>query len=335
MEIKQQLVTSTKYVISGTNPDNYIIVHQTGNTDKGANSQAHANIQSRGNERQASWQYQVDDIQIIQSFRDNQKCMHGSDGASGIGNAQGIGIELCVNSDADYDKVLENGAWLVRHLMLKHSIPISHVLQHHDVAPDHKNCPQQIRSGKNGTTWNDFLNMVQGSEVSSSRPSQLSKHGVSSGSITDYLNSIGMDSSFSNRSKLAVQYGVVSKQSQYRGTASQNISLLNVLKKGKKTSKPASTSGLPKTVRGAKLVKKENAAWTVTAKNGVIVRADPSVKARRTGNLPKGAKIHYDAVYKSSGYRWLTYIGNSGNRLYVPYRPLSKPNEVWGRFSSN
>lgn len=51
-------------------------------------------------------------------------------------------------------------------------------------------------------------------------------------SIVVYLNSIGVDSSFKNREKLAKQYGI----SNYRGTASQNTQLLALLRKG---SKPA------------------------------------------------------------------------------------------------
>lgn len=47
-------------------------------------------------------------------------------------------------------------------------------------------------------------------------------------SIVDYLNSIKVDSSFNNRKKLASQYGV----KNYSGTASQNKSLLDAMRKG-------------------------------------------------------------------------------------------------------
>ena len=46
-------------------------------------------------------------------------------------------------------------------------------------------------------------------------------------SIVDALNSIGYDSSFSSRSKLAKKYGI----KNYKGTARQNINLLKKLKK--------------------------------------------------------------------------------------------------------
>lgn len=49
-------------------------------------------------------------------------------------------------------------------------------------------------------------------------------------SIVKYLQSIGEDSSYSNRARMASKYGINS----YRGTASQNIQLLNILRDGEK-----------------------------------------------------------------------------------------------------
>lgn len=49
-------------------------------------------------------------------------------------------------------------------------------------------------------------------------------------SVVDYLKSIGADSSFSNRAKLAVKYGVVKASSEYKGTASQNTALLKAMR---------------------------------------------------------------------------------------------------------
>lgn len=57
-------------------------------------------------------------------------------------------------------------------------------------------------------------------------------------SIVDYLKSIGMPSDFASRAKLAQQYGIT----DYRGTAEQNIKLLNLLKSGQQ---PKTTSTQP------------------------------------------------------------------------------------------
>ncbi len=57
-------------------------------------------------------------------------------------------------------------------------------------------------------------------------------------SIVDYLKSEGKDSSFAARKKLASQLGI----SGYKGTASQNTTMLNMLKKGAQTASGAESS---------------------------------------------------------------------------------------------
>lgn len=81
-----------------------------------------------------------------------------------------------------------------------------------------------------------------GKTNTSSKPSKPSNKpnkssGKSSNSIVDYLESKGQSSSFSNRKKLAGQYGI----SNYKGTASQNSSLLKKLR-SKDIKKPSSSS---------------------------------------------------------------------------------------------
>lgn len=157
MIVPERLAKRVTY--GGTNQKKYITIHQTGNTSKGADAGAHARLQANGNSRSASWHYQVDDKEIIQSFEDSAQCWHAGDGR-GQGNLNSIGIELCINSDGDYKKTLENGAELVRHLMDKYNISINNVKQHNHWSG--KNCPAQIRAGKEGISWNDFLGMVTG-----------------------------------------------------------------------------------------------------------------------------------------------------------------------------
>lgn len=169
VSIKKQLVPNSRanrLTYGYNNSKKYITIHQTGNTNKGADAQAHANLQTKGNSRSASWHYQVDDKEIIQSFPDNAQCWHAGDGR-GSGNMHSIGIELCVNRDGDYVKILENGASLVKYLMDKHGIPLSNVKQHNHWSG--KNCPSQIRAGKDGIDWDDFLAMVDEKKVSKTK----------------------------------------------------------------------------------------------------------------------------------------------------------------------
>ena len=51
--------------------------------------------------------------------------------------------------------------------------------------------------------------------------------------IVNALVSMGVDSSFAHRTKLAVTNGVVTTASEYKGTPAQNTALLKLLKQGK------------------------------------------------------------------------------------------------------
>ena len=162
VKIKKQLVSSRKNTYDGTNGRKYITIHETDNTNKGANAQAHANLQSRGNSRSASWHWTVDDKEAIQSFPHTVRCWAAGDG-KGDGNYNSINIEICVNSDGDFNKAVENAAELTRMIMEQENIPLSNVVQHNHWSG--KNCPRNLRSGSKGITWNDFLNMVVGKKV--------------------------------------------------------------------------------------------------------------------------------------------------------------------------
>lgn len=175
VEIKKRIVSPSimrRVTFGGLNKKKFITVHQTGNTSRGANAEMHARLQSNGNGRSASWHYQVDDKEAIQSFPHSAQCFAAGDGR-GDGNLNSIHVEICINSDGDYKKAVENGAKVVRHIMKEESISILNVKQHFDWS--RKNCPAQIRSGKDGITWSKFLDMVKGGITVSVKPSTSSK----------------------------------------------------------------------------------------------------------------------------------------------------------------
>ena len=139
----------------GRNPDAYITIHETGNTDAGADAEAHGKYLagSAGEASLTSWHYTVDDHAIVQHLPDNETAYHAGDGAGGPGNATSIGIEICVNQDGDFEAARANAAALVRLLMAEHGIPRANIKQHHDW--NGKNCPATIR-GTPGA-WEAFL----------------------------------------------------------------------------------------------------------------------------------------------------------------------------------
>lgn len=160
MIIKEQLIPDNKkpkYNVEGKlvtfqMVPEYITIHETANTGKGANAQAHANLQLNGNSRQASWHVQVDDKEAIQSLPFNEAGMHAGDGTYGNGNRKSIGIEICVNCDGNYEKALENAAAVVGQLMERFNIPPHRVVTHKHWSG--KNCPTNLLKGR----WQEFLN---------------------------------------------------------------------------------------------------------------------------------------------------------------------------------
>lgn len=159
MEIKQMLIPSsnkkTRPKIAMT--PRYLTIHTTGNTAKGANALAHAKLQASGNNRTASWHYQIDEKEIYQSIPTNEVAYHAGTSA---GNRQSIGIEICVNSDGDFEKAKANAIWLIRYLMEKHSIPISHVVPHKFWSG--KDCPHEILP-----YWDSFINQIKAGSATS------------------------------------------------------------------------------------------------------------------------------------------------------------------------
>ena len=170
IQIVQQLVPSSVTVaptLAGVNPCEWVTIHETANRAPGADAQAHANLQTRGNAR-ASWHYQVDDTRAIQSFPDRIRCAHAGNRE---GNRVSIGIEMCVNVDGDYLATVKNTARLVAVLMLRHGIPINRVVQHNHWSG--KNCPTILRAGTSGITWPAFLALVRAEYVRATTPTPI------------------------------------------------------------------------------------------------------------------------------------------------------------------
>lgn len=140
----------------------WIVVHESAMTVAGQDAKFLADVQYRyafqqDDARAASWNYQVDAYSIYQSFEDNVICWHAGDGTSyGTGNTNGIGIEMCVNRDGNYEGTIHNNAKLVASLMLKYNLNLDNVKRHYDMSG--KECPSYlIRTSR----WEEFVEMVR------------------------------------------------------------------------------------------------------------------------------------------------------------------------------
>ncbi|WWO59061.1 putative endolysin [Listeria phage 20422-1] len=87
--------------------------------------------------------------------------------------------------------------------------------------------------------------------------------------LVDYMNAKKMDSSYSNRAKLAKQYGIAN----YSGTASQNTTLLSKIKGG--APKPSTPAPKPSTSTAKKIYFPPNKGnWSVYPTNKAPVKAN-------------------------------------------------------------
>lgn len=175
MNIKKQLVTATNRVFAGTNPVTSLTFHETDNYSPGADAQAHADLQSSGNVRNASWHYQGDDKQVIQSFRDDQRCWHAGDGSNPAGgNYTSLAYEICVNPETDFATAVDLAAQWGAQKLQEHGLTIDDVEDHNHWS--NKNCPSRLRSGSHGVTWNDLIENIKSrlsKESTVSAPSRM------------------------------------------------------------------------------------------------------------------------------------------------------------------
>lgn len=142
----------------------YIVIHTTGNTAAGADADAHFNFWNSKDVGQSA-DFVIDDT-IVYQLNDYHSfyTWHCGDGKGkyGIKNSNSIGIEICINSDGDFDKAVENAIILTKELMQALGIDTSHVVRHYDAS--RKNCPAQM-SPENWAAWYDFKKRLEVNKV--------------------------------------------------------------------------------------------------------------------------------------------------------------------------
>lgn len=137
----------------------YIVIHDTGNTGKGADANAHFN-HFNGGDRGSSADFFVDDTQALQvNDYNTYYTWHCGDGKGkyGITNGNSVGVEMCINSDGNYSAAFQNTVELTKQLMSELGIDADHVVRHYDAS--RKNCPASM-SGNGWALWRKFKNMI-------------------------------------------------------------------------------------------------------------------------------------------------------------------------------
>lgn len=130
----------------------YLVIHETDNFTKGTGAKNHAKFLKNTTDS-TSWHYTVDDKEIYHHIPDNEIAHHA---ATEIGNKYGVGIELCVNKDGNFNKTFENATKLVAYLLKEYNLDTSAIKTHHDFSG--KDCPHSILKNNR---MNEFVRKVK------------------------------------------------------------------------------------------------------------------------------------------------------------------------------
>lgn len=136
-----------------------VTIHETANTSKGADALNHAKyLLGSGSGKAASWHYCVDDSLITRSIPEKEVAWHAGNSK---GNYNTIAIEICVNSDGDFKKAVDNAAELAADILHRNKITATnyeeYLFQHYYWSG--KDCPTNLRKGK-GRSWAYFVEKV-------------------------------------------------------------------------------------------------------------------------------------------------------------------------------
>lgn len=137
----------------------YIVIHDTGNTAAGSTAMNHY-LYFNGGDRNSSADFFVDDHEVVQvnDYQTNYTWQCGDGGGRyGITNNNSIGIEICINSDGNYERAFEKAVELTRCLMAELGIDADHVVRHYDAS--RKPCPGSM-AANNWQKWNEFKRLI-------------------------------------------------------------------------------------------------------------------------------------------------------------------------------
>lgn len=154
----------------------YITVHTTQSYGRGANAFVHARLLKNGTLTAShnslgylTWHFSVDSTSVYQSLPTYEQGQHAD--YEGPGNRYSIGIEMCENSDGNFEATKARTAKLIADLMKQHNIPLTRVVGHcqwerirYDDKKNlgFKNCPKPLLdNGKYGAKWQAFQRQIQ------------------------------------------------------------------------------------------------------------------------------------------------------------------------------
>lgn len=158
MKITRQIINN-RLQLGGKRPlsaINFIVIHDTANTGKGADAMAHYRYLQHAT-RSGSAHYYVDDKEIVQTIDDSvvawavgDKWARKNATRNDVTNYNSVNVELCINEGIDKAKAYQNLIWLTRYLIQTYH---AEVVRHFDVTG--KPCPRSWQAN-NWSQWWQF-----------------------------------------------------------------------------------------------------------------------------------------------------------------------------------
>ena len=141
MEIIRNLVPQDRYAIKCPHTMNpkWYVVHNTANDAPAANEVAYM----IRNDNKVSFHYAVDDVAVVQGIAEDRNAWHAGDGANGVGNRFGIGVEICYSKSGGerFDKAERNAARFLAERLYARGWGVDRIRKHEDFAD--KRCPHR------------------------------------------------------------------------------------------------------------------------------------------------------------------------------------------------
>lgn len=305
MALIQSLVDSSKYGVKCpyTMSPIGICVHNTANDAPAKNEVSYM----KSNNNEVSFHIAVDDVEAIQCIPFNRNAWAAGDGGSGTGNRKYIHVEICYSKSGGPKFVdAENrAAKEIAALLKQFGWTISNVKKHQDFSG--KYCPHRTLD----TGWQRFLNMVQAElnslNGSASKPSTSEMYRVRK-SWSDAASQIGAYSNLDNAKALCDK--------------NPGYSVFN----------SAGTKVYPVVVSNCDpVIKKyaESGKCTITTASGIKFRDKHCTHCGAVqGVYNKNESVYYDQVCITEKYTWISWIGGSGARRWMPITDR-KSGERW------
>ena len=151
----KNLVSTDKYSIKcpySMTPTR-IVVHNTAN-DASARNEISYMIT---NNNEVSFHYAVDDKEVVQGIPENRNAWHSGDGSNGVGNRQGIAIEICYSKSGGdrFIQAEKNAVDLIVDILKRYNWGIDRVTKHQDY--NGKYCPHRTLD----MGWDRFIKMIE------------------------------------------------------------------------------------------------------------------------------------------------------------------------------